>query len=214
MHKKYLVRLSDAERAQLTELTRKGPAAASQLRHAPLLLQADAHGPSWTDPTIAESFSVSVPTVRGGRQRLVAQGLAAALNRQKPPPPARRAWMARARHAGGRSGAGSRPQDTPAGPCGSWPTKRWRGTWGRRAAMRRADRRAKKCREAPAAETVGHSARAQWRVGGTSGRGLGSLPDAVGSPEPGGRHGCPPRAVDPGDPAAAPRCPRKAGQSR
>ena len=89
MHKKYLVRLSDAERAQLTELTRKGPAAASQLRHAPLLLQADAHGPSWTDPTIAESFSVSVPTVRGGRQRLVAQGLAAALNRQKPPPPAR-----------------------------------------------------------------------------------------------------------------------------
>jgi transposase len=89
MNKKYIVRLTDAERAQLTELTRKGNAAASKIRHAHILLQADAHGPAWTDTQIAESFSVSVNTVLGVRQRLVEQGLAAALNRKQQPHPSR-----------------------------------------------------------------------------------------------------------------------------
>jgi hypothetical protein len=89
MNKKYIVRLTDEERAQLTELTRKGKAAASKIRHAHILLQADVHGPAWTDTQIAESFSVSVNTVLGVRQRLVEQGLAAALNRKKPQRPSR-----------------------------------------------------------------------------------------------------------------------------
>ena len=89
MNKKYLVRLTDAEREQLTGLTRKGQAAASTIRHAHILLQADANGPAWTDPKIAESFSVSVNTVLGVRQRLVEQGLEAALNRKKQPHPSR-----------------------------------------------------------------------------------------------------------------------------
>jgi hypothetical protein len=69
MHKKDIVRLSDAERAQLTELTRKGQAAAYKIRHAHILLKADANGPAWTDEQIAESFSVSVNTVQGVRPR-------------------------------------------------------------------------------------------------------------------------------------------------
>jgi hypothetical protein len=89
MNKKYIVRLTDAEREQLTELTRQGKAAASQSRHAHILLQADAHGPAWTDTKIAESFSVSVKTVLGVRQRLVAQGLEAVINRKKQPHPSR-----------------------------------------------------------------------------------------------------------------------------
>jgi hypothetical protein len=89
MNKQYIVRLSDAERAQLTALTRKGRAAAYKIRHAPILLKADADGPAWTDTKIAESFSVSVNTVLGVRQRWVEQGLAAALNRKKQTRPSR-----------------------------------------------------------------------------------------------------------------------------
>jgi hypothetical protein len=89
MNKKYIVRLSDAERAQLTELTSKGRAAAYKIRHAHILLKADADGPAWPDERIAESFSVSVNTVHGVRQRLVEQGLEAALIRKKQKRPSR-----------------------------------------------------------------------------------------------------------------------------
>ena len=89
MNKKYIVRLSDEERGQLTELTRKGHVAAYKIRHAHILLKADAAGPSWTDERIAESFSVSVNTVIGVRQRLVEQGLEAALNRKTQAHPSR-----------------------------------------------------------------------------------------------------------------------------
>jgi transposase len=89
MNKKYIVRLSDEERRQLTELTSKGKAAASKIRHAHILLKADADGPAWTDTKIAESFAVSVNTVLGIRQRLVEQGLEAALNRKPQARPSR-----------------------------------------------------------------------------------------------------------------------------
>jgi transposase len=89
MNKKYIVRLSDEERSQLAELTRKGKAAAYKIRHAHLLLKADAEGPAWTDAKIAESFSVSVNTVLSVRQRFIEQGLEAALNRKKQDRPSR-----------------------------------------------------------------------------------------------------------------------------
>jgi transposase len=89
MNKKYIVRLSNAERAQLTELTRKGKAAAYKVRHAHILLKVDAAGPAWTDARIAESFAVSVNTVLGIRQRFVEQGLEAALNRKPQAHPSR-----------------------------------------------------------------------------------------------------------------------------
>jgi transposase len=86
MNKKYIIRLADEERAQLTELTRKGQVAAYKIRHAHILLKADADGPAWTDTKIAEIFSVSVNTVLGVRQRWVEQGLEAALNRKQQHP--------------------------------------------------------------------------------------------------------------------------------
>jgi transposase len=89
MNKKYIVRLSDAERAQLTELTGKGKAAAYKIRHAHILLKADAAGPAWTDARVAESFAVSVNTVLGVRQRFVEHGLEAALNRKQQAHPSR-----------------------------------------------------------------------------------------------------------------------------
>jgi transposase len=89
MNKKYIVRLSDEAHRQLTELTSKGKAAAYKIRHAHILLKADADGPPWTDEHIAESFSVSINTAQGVRQRLVEQGLEAALNRKQQARPSR-----------------------------------------------------------------------------------------------------------------------------
>ena len=83
------MRLSDEERRHLTEVTRKGKAAADKIRHAHILLKADADGPAWTAEHIAESVSVSVTSVHGVRQRLVEQGLEAARNRKKQERPSR-----------------------------------------------------------------------------------------------------------------------------
>ncbi len=90
MHKKDIVRLADEERGPWAELTRKGTAAASKRRQAPILLQADAEGPAWTDARRAERCSVSLHSVLGVRPRVVAQGLEAALNRKQPAHPSRR----------------------------------------------------------------------------------------------------------------------------
>jgi Homeodomain-like domain len=89
MHKTSIGRLSDADRAQLTALTRKGPAAAYKIRHAHILLKAEADGPAWTATKSAERFAVSVHSVLGGRQRWVEQGLEAARNRTQPKRPSR-----------------------------------------------------------------------------------------------------------------------------
>ncbi len=85
--KKYRVELTPEERAELNDLLRKGNCAAHKRRHAEVLLKADegTEGPSWMDAQISEAFGVSVRTVERIRQRLVEQGLAAALDRAKPP---------------------------------------------------------------------------------------------------------------------------------
>ncbi len=83
MSKKYIVRLSDDERVQLEQLVSKGKAAAYRIRHANMLLKADANGLNWTDKAIAISFSAHQNTVANLRQRFVEQGLDAALNRKK-----------------------------------------------------------------------------------------------------------------------------------
>ena len=53
MNKTYSVRLTDDERQALVPLTRRGKAAASKLKHAPILLPVDAHGPNWSDEHVA-----------------------------------------------------------------------------------------------------------------------------------------------------------------
>lgn len=87
--KKYIVRLTDEERQELGDLVGKGQAPAYKIKHAHILLKADAAGPSWTDRAIADAFSCHRGTVEGIRKRFVEQGLEAALGRKKQAKPPR-----------------------------------------------------------------------------------------------------------------------------
>jgi len=80
------VQLSERERAQLRTLIGTGEAAGRLLAHARILLKADEGdgGPGWTDPAVATAVEVSAATVARVRQRYVAAGLEAALERKAP----------------------------------------------------------------------------------------------------------------------------------
>jgi transposase len=86
MAKKYEVRLSEAERAQLRTLVGCGTAAARTLTHARILLKADrgAGGPGWTDQAIAAALEVGLATVARVRQAYATTGLEAALHQKRP----------------------------------------------------------------------------------------------------------------------------------
>jgi transposase len=83
---KYSVRLSSSEREALEGLVNKGKVAAAKRTRAHILLKADtnAEGPAWTDEHLAEALDVSVATIHRTRQAYVTQGLAVALERQRP----------------------------------------------------------------------------------------------------------------------------------
>ena len=83
MKKKYVVRLEPAEREQLRQLARAGKRAAYKIRHANMLLMADADGPAWSDERIAEGLGVSVGQTEHLRRRFVEHGLEACLERRK-----------------------------------------------------------------------------------------------------------------------------------
>jgi hypothetical protein len=83
VNKKYVVRLTDAEREQLIGLVSKGRASARKIVHAQILLKADADGPRLTDEEISETFNVHENTVRAVRERFVMAGLDSALERKK-----------------------------------------------------------------------------------------------------------------------------------
>ena len=90
--KKYVVRLSEAERARLDELMRKGKGPAQLLTKARILLKADVSeaGEGWSDGRIAEALDTSVPNVERTRRRLVEEGFDAVLTRKTNPNSARR----------------------------------------------------------------------------------------------------------------------------
>jgi transposase len=90
MNKKYIVRLTQEERGYLEDFVSTGKRAAYKIKHANILLKADADGPGWSDETIAEAFSVHEHTVRNVRQRFVEKGLNAALERKKQSAPSRK----------------------------------------------------------------------------------------------------------------------------
>ena len=83
MAKKYVVRLTPEERGQLQDLVSKGKTQAYRIRHAHILLKADADGPAWLDREIAEAFSCNRATVEAIRKRFVLEGLDSALERKK-----------------------------------------------------------------------------------------------------------------------------------
>jgi transposase len=83
---KYIVRLTDAERIHLEELSRTGKRAASVILHAQILLKADVGegGPGWDDAQITEAVNCGASTVYRVRQAFVEEGLPVALFRKKP----------------------------------------------------------------------------------------------------------------------------------
>ncbi len=83
MAKIYVVRFTPGERRGLEAMVRKGRAAACRIRHANILMKADADGSAWTDTRIAEAFGCHLRTVENVRKRFVLEGLDAALNRKK-----------------------------------------------------------------------------------------------------------------------------------
>ena len=87
MNKKFIVRLSDAERAICPEVIKKLKGSSQQVRRAHLLLKADADGPAWTDRRIAEAFGCRVQTIENLRKRLVTEGFELALEGKKRPEP-------------------------------------------------------------------------------------------------------------------------------
>ena len=58
MRKKYVVRLTGEERQKLKEMVTKGKAGAYKIRHANILLAADANGPAWQDKENFQPMSV------------------------------------------------------------------------------------------------------------------------------------------------------------
>jgi len=80
MNKKYIVELTDDERATLQEVVKKLKGASQKLKRANLLLKADA---GWTDARIAEALDCRTKTVENVRQRFVELGFEVALHGKK-----------------------------------------------------------------------------------------------------------------------------------
>jgi hypothetical protein len=80
MPKKYIVRLTDAERKTLGAVVAKLNGSSQKVRRAQILLKADANGPAWTDAKIAEAFDCRTKTVENIRERLVTEGFDVTLN--------------------------------------------------------------------------------------------------------------------------------------
>jgi hypothetical protein len=92
MKKKYLVRLTEAERETLRQVIKKLSGSSEKVRRAHILLKADADGPNWTDEAIADAFLCRSQTVANIRQRFVTEGFEVTLQGQKrlnPPTPKR-----------------------------------------------------------------------------------------------------------------------------
>jgi hypothetical protein len=78
--KKYLVRLTDAEREALQQVVGKFKGNSPKVRRAQVLLKSDADGPDWTDAKIADAFGCRTQSVENIRERFVTQGFELTLN--------------------------------------------------------------------------------------------------------------------------------------
>jgi transposase len=85
--KRYKVDLSQAERAELEGMTRKGQVSARKMKRAQILLKASE---GWRDADIAEALDTGHSTVERIRRRFVEGGLRHALNENARPGQKRR----------------------------------------------------------------------------------------------------------------------------
>jgi transposase len=84
MEKRYVVTLTDSERAELRKLISSGKGAARRLAHARILLKADE---GLLDREIAGDVEVGHATVERVRRRFVEEGFEAALDPHRPERP-------------------------------------------------------------------------------------------------------------------------------
>jgi len=89
MAKKYVVRLTPDERQQLIDLTNTGKSSARTIKHANVLLLADANADARTDKEIALALHTSVGTVERLRKWFVTEGIERALHRKPQDEPSR-----------------------------------------------------------------------------------------------------------------------------
>ena len=84
-NKKYVVKLSAAERVRLGDLISKGKASAKTILKARILLKADKSeaGEGWADEDICRALDTNVTMVARVREKLVSEGLDAVLTRKK-----------------------------------------------------------------------------------------------------------------------------------
>lgn len=72
MRKKYIVRLSDAERESLGAIVKEFAGSPRKVRRAQVRLEADADGPARTDAEIVDAHGCRRQTVEKSRERFVA----------------------------------------------------------------------------------------------------------------------------------------------
>jgi transposase len=84
--KRYLVTLTEHERAALGRRVLSGRGSARELTRARILLKADQgpDGPAWADTAIAAALDVSVPTIERVRRRFVEHGAEEAIRQRRP----------------------------------------------------------------------------------------------------------------------------------
>lgn len=83
MNKKYIVRLTNEQRATCEATIKKEKGTSEKLRRAMILLKADADGPAWNDVKISEAVGSRRQTVENVRRAFVLEGFEGALNRKK-----------------------------------------------------------------------------------------------------------------------------------
>jgi transposase len=83
MRKKYVVRLTEAERARCRQIIRSGKGGDQKIRRARILLKADVAGPAWTDLEIAKAYGCRTKTVENIRKRFVEDGFELTLEGKK-----------------------------------------------------------------------------------------------------------------------------------
>jgi hypothetical protein len=75
MNKRYIVRLSDEERAECVATVKKLKGSSEKVRRAHILLKTDADGPAWCDEKIADAFDCRRQTVEALRKRCVMEAV-------------------------------------------------------------------------------------------------------------------------------------------
>ena len=91
MAKRYRVQLSERERAELEQLTRRNKTGAKKFIRARTLLLCDCgpQGPAWPNARVGEALGVTPRTVENTKRRLVEGSMTAALDRKKRETPPR-----------------------------------------------------------------------------------------------------------------------------